>query len=554
VLICFEDFSNEIFYEIFEFLDTCDIYDAFYHLNDRIRQIVIQLSLPYKINLDLISKTTFQDRCQYIIIPNVYRIISLSLSNWFCINRFLLSYTLDSTFLHLESLTINEIEPEKVIPLLMNLGSLPRLFSLSLTTIDRKVQDPNTIHQLILSLPVLKYCNTTMEWLHGNFTLLNLIGKSSTIEYFVTKSEYNLDKLSILLSYMSRLVHLSCKVYLKPVIHRAWKIIILNNLTYFHLKHCQGLNLDQFEMFISNLIHQLQVLRISSTFQNGYLDSNRWKRLISTYLPRLHTFDLQHFEKLSSIDGDEYHLLIDGFNSSFWIERKWFFAHQHYQYNNYFCVFFYSIRSNRYNLLLQCKSYSSEKTLLDCNRYIFINNDSITIDLLSSRPIYSNIWSYNIFDVQLNRIIPFQQLTDLTVESNNFDINQAMEFLHLSPNIQVLALPAYSSRLLFIQNKNNNYIQHLTIREHLAFKDVQELINVFPRLKSLECIIKENDLELIIRFLLKYSIEKNDRLHLLGLQNLNPAMIHRLQEMIDHEKLAETYSIEYIFNKVYLWW
>jgi len=138
------------------------------------------------------------------------------------------------------------------------------------------------------------------------------------------------------------------------------------------------------------------------------------------------------------------------------------------------------------------------------------------------------------------------------VESNNFDINQAMKFLHFSPNIQVLALPAYSSRLLFIQNKNNNYIQHLTIREHLAFKDVQELINVFPRLKSLECIIKEKDLELIIRFLLKHSIEKNDRLHLLGLQNLNPPMIHRLQEIIDHEKLAETYSMEYIFNKVYL--
>jgi len=319
----------------------------------------------------------------------------------------------------------------------------------------------------------------------------------------------------------------------------------------FHFVYPIGFVSIAFFHHISNLFHQLQVLRISSTFQNGYLDSNRWKRLISIYLPRLHTFDLQHFEKLSSIDDDEYHLLIDGFNSSFWIERKWFFAHQHYQYNNYFCVFFYSIRSNRYNSLLQCKSYSSEKTVLDCNRYIFINNDSIIIDLRSSRPIYSNIWSYNIFDVQLNRIIPFQQLTNLTVESNNFDINQAMKSLHLPPNIQVLTLPAYSSCLLFIQNKNNNFIQNLTLREHLTLKDVQDLINVFPRLKSLEFNIKENDLELIIRFLLKHSIEKNDRPHLLGLQNLQPAMIHKLQEMIDHEKLAESYSMEYIFNTVY---
>jgi hypothetical protein len=108
-------------------------------------------------------------------------------------------------------------------------------------------------------------------------------------------------------------------------------------------------------MLISNLDNKIQILRISSIAKNNYLDSNRWERLISTYLPRRHTFDFEHFEHVLSTD-DEYHLLINEFNSPFWIERKWFFSHQHYQYyNNTSWIFFYSIHSNKYNEICSLK-------------------------------------------------------------------------------------------------------------------------------------------------------------------------------------------------------
>jgi hypothetical protein len=65
------------------------------------------------------------------------------------------------------------------------------------------------------------------------------------------------------------------------------------------------------------------------------------------------------------------------------------------------------------------------------------------------------------------------------------------------------------------------------------------LINVFPCLESFDFNIKENDVEIIIPFLLKYYSEKNDRLHLLGLQNLHSEMLHKLKQIIDQEKLFD---------------
>jgi hypothetical protein len=98
------------------------------------------------------------------------------------------------------------------------------------------------------------------------------------------------------------------------------------------------------------------------------------------------------------------------------------------------------------------------------------------------------------------------------VTTNNFDMNQLLELLCLSPNIQVLILSTYSSCSYSLQNKINN-----NIHKHVTFKDVQELIHIFHYLKSLEMKIKEYDLELIIRFILKYNMNKNSSLQLLGL-------------------------------------
>ncbi len=415
----------------------------------------------------------------------------------------------------------------------MDLTSMPRLFSLSITTIGI-LNDPNTTHRLLFALPVLKYCNTTFQWRDDNLFLSNAIDKTSTIEYFISKSIYNLQKLSILLSYMPRLVRLSVGGYSPSWSSHVWKPITLDNLKYFHLNH--SVSFDEFEMFMSNFFHQLQVLRISSNSDNIYFDSKRWERLISTHLPCLHTFDLQHFGRIS--DEDEYHLSRDGFNSSFWFERKWFFAYQYYWYNHTFYIFFYS---------------SYEKINSNFIRHIVIDDQTTTIDLCSSQLTLSVTDDYvvdTLFIDELNRIIPFEQLRKLIVTSKHLDMNHVIKLLHLSPNIQLLTLSKYSSP----QNKYNNNIQQIIVREPLMLNDVQDLIKTFPNWKSLEMSIKENDLESIIRVLLKHNIKKNPRLYLVSLRDAHPVMINRLQKVIDREELSEIYSIEFLSDTVYLRW
>jgi len=69
------------------------------------------------------------------------------------------------------------------------------------------IEDANTIHRLIFTLPVLKYCNTTFQCKNENFVLSNSIGKISPIEYFISKSTCNL-KILVFYSGICRVVNI----------------------------------------------------------------------------------------------------------------------------------------------------------------------------------------------------------------------------------------------------------------------------------------------------------------------------------------------------------
>ncbi len=50
---CLENLSNELFYEIFDYLDGCDIYNAFSNLNIHFQNLIFCSSFPIKIDLSL---------------------------------------------------------------------------------------------------------------------------------------------------------------------------------------------------------------------------------------------------------------------------------------------------------------------------------------------------------------------------------------------------------------------------------------------------------------------------------------------------------------------
>lgn len=102
----FEDLSNEIIYEIFDFLDIYHIYQAFFNVNKRFNKFLMESTCPMKINILSMSKLNFERYYSNIIIPNKNRIISLAVSNLFMIDNILSLVHIISTFRRLEILVL----------------------------------------------------------------------------------------------------------------------------------------------------------------------------------------------------------------------------------------------------------------------------------------------------------------------------------------------------------------------------------------------------------------------------------------------------------------
>jgi hypothetical protein len=150
---CIENLSNEIFYEIFDYLDGYDIYKAFYNLNIHLKNLVINSSLSMKIEISF--KTIFLNHYKQFLNSNKHHIISLDFDGQFSLDEFMEMFTIDLLFTRLESLVINRISTYKLPILLFYLKYLPHLSSLSICLIDYSY-DIGNIYQMIFHLP-LKY-------------------------------------------------------------------------------------------------------------------------------------------------------------------------------------------------------------------------------------------------------------------------------------------------------------------------------------------------------------------------------------------------------------
>ncbi len=131
----FEDFSNKVIYEIFDFLNFYDAFETFYGLNIRFQNLFLYSNFPISINILSVSKSTFQRFLTHIIIPQTYRITSLRLSNPFATDMYLLLIVpIITKFIRLEALTLNSIEASHIKQVLDHLSSIPVLSSLTIAS------------------------------------------------------------------------------------------------------------------------------------------------------------------------------------------------------------------------------------------------------------------------------------------------------------------------------------------------------------------------------------------------------------------------------------
>ncbi|CAF1064551.1 unnamed protein product [Rotaria sordida] len=128
IITYFEHLSNELIYEIFEFLDYFRVYKAFFNLNERFHSLLTNSTLLIQINLSSISKSVLQRYYKDIIIRNRHRINLLRLSNLFIYDDFaFLLFHKILKFRRLETLILDNIESYCLENLLYQLTSSPFL-------------------------------------------------------------------------------------------------------------------------------------------------------------------------------------------------------------------------------------------------------------------------------------------------------------------------------------------------------------------------------------------------------------------------------------------
>lgn len=345
----FEDLSNEIIYEVFEFLHVDEIHQAFSKLNQRFDNLLMYSSFPIHIQRSSMAKSNYLQLYKNIIRPYRHRITSLRLPNIFTIDLVFPSARHIKEFARLEALIIENIELTCFEDfLLVHLTSVLTLRSLTVVVND-PISDKNTFYRAIFRLPALKYCKLSFRATRRANSIIRATSESSPIEHLVIENGGNLDELYSVLSYLPQLRRLAWhKISGSDNQQTAFERIELKHLTHLNLE-LRVTFFEQFETMIVHLFPCLEVLHLSISFGQDFLDADRWERLISSSMPKLRIFDLQHRDYLRNTDEvfSTAEKLNRTFTSSFWLQHQWYFAHQFFTQLRLYRLIFYSTNPYR---------------------------------------------------------------------------------------------------------------------------------------------------------------------------------------------------------------
>ncbi|CAF1155224.1 unnamed protein product [Adineta steineri] len=575
----FEDLSNELLLDIFDFLDGYHVFEAFSNLNNRIQHLITSSYFSLKLNISFMSKSNFNRRSNNIIRPYVNQIISLQLPESFFIKNFFASLLRDTSFNHLESLVLNDLNVDDDVSILNSLAQLPRLFSLKIFCFD--CDELFIMFQSIFRLPVLRYAKILLSYWRARdpFPLATSDNqRSMTLEYLVFDDLPHLSNIYKLLSYTPRLRRLSVgRISFSRYIPLE-QFILLRNLTSISLC-CWHLSFDEFVSFIAITGSGLEFLRISITDETALSNAYQWQQLILRHMPRLRTFLFDyHGPLIKDADGNNCcRTLLDKFSSPFWIERQWFFAHTHC--HNLFKEEYLSFYSTKMLRRRFCQidesldnsicSYQDRIFNLSFGPHISMKNENIVANFPFQFPrvtqleLIDNYYTINIdsFINNLSHIFILTNITYLKISFNNQLLNNFVKLLNRMPNVQTLILDVRPSSQMEVSSDQqtntvdfvcNNNVRFLEIIGKLALATVQLINKLFPRMERLEIQSRGDALISFVRTLLSNRINNS---HLFSLVfDGDDAMIKQLKTMIDNEKLVDNYNIERRWLELCLWW
>ncbi|CAF4138930.1 unnamed protein product [Rotaria sordida] len=555
-----ENFSNEFFYEIFDYLDACEIYYAFSNLNYRFQQLINSSSLLLKLTFNYSQlQEIFMNNYQQILHFNKNQIFSIHLWISENTNQIISSFTIDSSFNCLESLIFDSIEPDILISLLPKLICLPRLFSLIIDTCSIE-KDLGDIYRLIFNLPKLKYIKyTAIESNDFDIKISLPIATNeqiSSIEHLIMDHPCALDELFVIISYTPYLRHLKfLSLTDRNVNIKNIKPIKLPNLTHLSIHIYRKMSFNVFDTFISKLNSKIKILSLTTLVEDiTYLDANRWEKFILTKLPQLEKFYFKYsayFEE--NYETPMYFGQCDQFISSFWLQRQWIL----------------DIEFDFDNIIYSIRPYQKRWYEYDTQNQIINSSDELSKSIrLRLDEVCPEQWTKTIYlNDYINHVLCLTHIYHLEIRAKIF-CDKLMEILHLLPD--VITLKIYSLSILKRENLSKDEIEFLYILlpknqiQKISFgnmKDTDELymlILICSRINHLhiECINYMHAEWLIELILTEIKVVSNSLLRLLcfSIPEANDEMCEKLQEMIDRENLRFDFIIKHVMNKIYLQW
>ncbi|CAF1261998.1 unnamed protein product [Rotaria sordida] len=543
----FEDLANEILYEIFEYLDIYHVYQGFINLNKRFQNLLFHSTFPIKINISTMSKSKFHYYHRNIILPNQHRINSLRLSNPFTMDIIFSLPRIISKFICLEILILDNIKAQYLNKIFNHLILLPKLHSLVLSLIEY-VQCPN--EQRLLPITFDKY-------------------QYSPIEHFIINSRIRFDSLHILLICLPQLRRLSINCLVKCAYTNVESNTnFLEHLKYVSLK-VDYVDFNQLEKVIKNFFRYVEILCLTTKYDESYLDAKQWEQLILLSMPNLRIFDINH-DSSARKNPLIYHNSIKQFTSSFWIEKQWFFTHQHDYEGRLDCGIFHSTNPYRrkdyifyWEMVNQHCPHVQEMNL-NSVKHVHICCKRIANNSLKYFPNATQLtikYYFNVSADTLNRIIPLKQITILIIDLYTFSFEQLINLLYFLPNIHTLKcnfINYNENNLLndiFQYVSKTNKIKNLYIKSLCTLDLIKLIINLFPKLEYLKTGIYRKEFKEIIRYILSKNNNNNTRhLYLLCITEIPKICLTEMDVLIEVEHLLDQYFIKYINRDLYLWW
>ncbi|CAF4902542.1 unnamed protein product [Rotaria sp. Silwood1] len=558
-ITCIENLPNELFYEIFDYLDGYEIYTAFLNLNVRFQHIITSSLLPLKINLDSKSKTPIKNLCSNIIIPNNNRIRSLHVQNKILSDEFLTECIIDSSFNHLESIVLNEITNDKLQILLPNLKNLPHLFSLTIYLKIDYSYNFNDIYQMIYRLHILKYNKLSLlDNKQSNLIVSSTVNvQFSTIEYLVIDHNCSVNQLMSLLKSTPQLRRLQCKclINLDRIMENKDKLI-LSHLLYISIAQC-CLRFDKFETFITKISSQLEVLHITTYRDIAYLDADRWEQLIVQHISHLRRLNFNHYHQVlyNKCKYDDFSVLTNRFNSPFWIQRQWIFE----------------LKMTRTGFI---GTVHSRRTWFDLSKHTEVTlNDNFLQTVQYSSNIQFTIadscsatWYQSVIN-EINPIFFAIRFTRLHINCNEIYTRTFVKLVQLLPNLESLKLSSFPFlQLNYLSDEDTQNLRSISIKNKITkvsfkgmndFEQVYFIIFLCTHMQYLEVrCTKHTNVDILLHFILLKSFTLTPHLRSLYfyVPNANEELIYKLQTPIYHEKLLNNYTIKRCGDNIHLQW